>query len=88
MDNDIQVLENPTFIISGDIQQAINYCNSHKDFKLFRYTVMSFNDNTVLDIGLGHDNGFLELETIYRKFGTFLPVGAWPEIHYDLNIKS
>ena len=86
MENDIETLESPTFLISGDIQKAINFCNSHKDFKLFDYTVNEFKGSFVLNVGLETSNDFLELETIYRQLGAFKAVGKWPDIHYELNI--
>lgn len=85
-DDDIETLETPTFLINGDIQRAITFCNSHKDFKLFDYTVSEFKGSFVLNVGLETSNGFLELETIYRQFGAFEPVGTWPDIYYELNI--
>ena len=88
MKDDIETLESPTFLISGDIEKAIKYCNSHKDFKLFDYDTVLFNGQTVLNVGLETSNGFLELETIYRQLGAFKPVGDWPDIYYELKINQ
>lgn len=82
----LQVLENPIFIIVGDVQKAIDFCHSHKDFDLFRYELCIYKGEKVLDIGLGQDNSPLEFETIYREFAPFLPVGKWPDIHYELRL--